>query len=313
MKLEDLKIEIKNIKNGNYTWKILFFILKKTKNAERDYNITFYSCDCTDGSIPNTIKDNIINNLINRTFKKLENDIVEYVAGQDEKVALTSLDVNDPIVKDNYKKFSDSLDNPQISTELNKFSGYVIHGHKLGFLDKSESIIFINKVNPVFQTKNAKFYRRVCPLTIEKYDASETSFRFYSSIDCFVYKGHIFSNTLDFEEIFNLENTKEIRIAHNLQRINSNSYFNDLFKGYIMAMKKNDLTAFFKIQEEYFNLETEEDARKFCSDFGFNFENGKIQTNTKEEIQELLNILTRKGSTDVRGNKVIGSNLYIKS
>lgn len=305
--LEELISSIRSNIN-NYNWHLYVFKLDK-RNRENPYFV--FNVNFRNEQYLRSYSGNLLS-----AIKVYQVDPIETIQdynGENTKVSCDKLQLDNQLIKDMWNKFNSRIINASEDKVSGKIAGYVVCGRPTVSADENlKPVIIIKFANPVlsYKTKKTAVYKvSSTDNLLDSFD--DEIYRLYLTADVIVHNNTFYTFNHSFEPIFNLNKTMDTIRQKAIERISmENELLSDL-DGFVKYAKSyTSSRTFLTLDENKIAQLKDATTRKAISEsFKIQLsEDGKILTNSAENVTLLIKFLCYKLIEEKRTDKILEIN-----
>ena len=276
---EENLMEILSEKN-KYNW-TLYFFKKDKRNKDQPFVAT--KIRYKNMTAFNEYIDKLLLSICNFQLSNIEN--FEDYNGMNPKISCDKLNINSPLIKDEWTKFVDSIGIASSEKLKGKIMGYVICGEPI---EEDIKPITILKCSSPIITLNNKYAITYKESPEEELDiVTDNFYRLYWISDAIIYGETLYAFNNNFEVMFDLEKSvqkvkdKAIESILNTNAIENIKQFKDLSKSY-----KSPKIFITLANERLLRIKDVEQREKLSKSYNLSLSsNGKFLTTNAEEYK----------------------------
>lgn len=293
---------------NNYSWKLYVFKLDK-RNKDNPYFISNVNFRNTQYLI--SYAANLLSAI--KVFQVDPIDTIQDYNGENTKVSCDKLQLDNLLIKDMWGKFNSRIANASEDKLEGKIAGYIVCGRPTSVADENlKPIIIIKFGNPVlsYKTKKTAVYR-VSP-TDNVLDAFEDEvYRLYLTADIIVHNNVFYAFNHSFEPIFNLKKTMDTIRQKAIERIAMEADTLSNLESFVkFARSYTSSRTFLTLDQSKISLIKNSETRiAIAESFKLQLDdNGKIKTDSEENVSLLIKFLCYKVIEEKLTNKILEVN-----
>lgn len=250
---------------------------KKEKGLEFLKNLSFIYSDSQKGKLN----------------KKME--VLDYDGTAREDIIYKIL-TDDEVVAQEYKNLNGAIADPDYETDALefKYTAYDVIG-KISINGEEHRVKFFFMHNPVTTLRNKYFFSEGNKLV----EISNKVISLKTAVDVVIIDDAIYLLTLDGEKLFNMERSYTNICHKKIEYIKEKNMISNFEQFYVIASSGHNPRKFLSFSDESLEaLKSKKKREEIAKEFNIPLNQGKFNTETKENVDRLIKVLCKKAMTD---------------